>query len=386
MVIIGRLGNIALLLRHVGKVDADGQQALGLAAAIHIIERLSEARIRRIGTAVKHLAHSPVVPHLPGKVRIVRRCPAQHAVARLAQGQGVAEALRRRGTEQRKAIISGTVRHLPLHVGIQRVRLARVGEKNVCSLLQQTIGKGTILRRIVPFMACRQGHQQQSKRSDTVKFHNILDVCLLFITLPKLRRRNAGGILEIFAQEALAGKVHVVGNLLHRVRRVAQERLEFHQHETRNPIAGGAAAHVLHHLREVLGRDADLLAVPRHVALAAEVIRKQAHKAVENNVGTVFALFCNIGQARAEQVADIEIESPVEREDKVAQETVPVTVRQAFNQNAVAIEQPFLLRLVEVKHGLFHEEKQIRPKMFQPHDAILRKLLRNEHHLPLEII
>ena len=199
MIIIGRLGNIALLLRHVGKVDADGQQALGLATAIHIIERLGEARISRVGTTVKDFAHSAVVPHLTGKVRIVRRCPTQHTVARFTQGQGVAEALRRRGAIEREAIISGTVRHLPLHVGIERVRLARVGEKNVCSLVQQTIGKGTILGRIVPSMTCRQGHQQQSKRSEMAKFHNILDVCLLFITLPKLRRRNAGGILEIFA-------------------------------------------------------------------------------------------------------------------------------------------------------------------------------------------
>ena len=62
---------------------------------------------------------------------------------------------------------------------------------------------------------------------------------------------------------------------------ILEQGLGFEDHRLVDPPRGGLAAHLLHHGREVFGRDIELLGVEAHVALPLVVLLQQRHELVE---------------------------------------------------------------------------------------------------------
>ena len=74
-------------------------------------------------------------------------------------------------------------------------------------------------------------------------------------------------LFEILAEEGLRREIEVVGDLLNAHSGILEQGLGFEDHRLVDPPRGGLAAHLLHHGREVFGRDIELLGVEAHVAL-----------------------------------------------------------------------------------------------------------------------
>ena len=117
------------------------------------------------------------------------------------------------------------------------------------------------------------------------------DFCLLydFSTATILRRRHAGVFFEVFAEERLVGEVQLLRNLLNALLRVAQQHTQLDGDVRVDPLVGRALRYGFDCLGEILWRYAELLRVPTHAALRAEVLLDEFYELREYLLGTCVA-------------------------------------------------------------------------------------------------
>ena len=115
--------------------------------------------------------------------------------------------------------------------------------------------------------------------------------CLLydFSAASILRRRHAGVFFEVFAEERLVGEVQLLRNLLNALLRVAQQHTQLDGDVRVDPLVGRALRYGFDCLGEILWRYAELLRVPTHAALRAEVLLDEFDELREYLLGTCVA-------------------------------------------------------------------------------------------------
>ena len=103
---------------------------------------------------------------------------------------------------------------------------------------------------------------------------------------PKRARRSPEIVLNIPREMRQGGEVETVGNIGEREATVFEQMREFHGGIAVDPVVGRLTTHALADFREVLGRDAELASVPRHVAVLEVVAAFQhGHKAIHHRRG-----------------------------------------------------------------------------------------------------
>ena len=110
-----------------------------------------------------------------------------------------------------------------------------------------------------------------------------------FSTATILRRRHAGVFFEVFAEERLVGEVQLLRNLLNALLRVAQQHTQLDGDVRVDPLVGRALRYGFDCLGEILWRYAELLRVPTHAALRAEVLLDELYELREYLLGTCVA-------------------------------------------------------------------------------------------------
>ena len=96
--------------------------------------------------------------------------------------------------------------------------------------------------------------------------------------------------LEIFAKERLVGEVHLLCYRFNVLGRILQHDAQFECHVVVYPFVGRALADVLHHLRQVFRRDAELLGIPADASLVLAVLFHHVYELGEDDVGACLAM------------------------------------------------------------------------------------------------
>lgn len=123
-----------------------------------------------------------------------------------------------------------------------------------------------------------------------------------------VERRESGVVFEVAPHETLRGEIHAGGDFFDAQIGVAQQTLDFHHHQHRDPLAHGAATHIFNELRQIFRGELQLIGVPIHTALLSKIAREQLHEAIEDVECSRVEGF----SSRAplfEQLAEVEIET-----------------------------------------------------------------------------
>ena len=134
-----------------------------------------------------------------------------------------------------------------------------------------------------------------------------------------------------------------LSNLLNAVGRVFKQQLYLQRHIIVDPVGRCAVAHLLHHAVEILGRDVELLAIPRHLALLAEVVLYQLHKLGEDALRTCGGALARF-LASVESVAEVIDHRRDERLHRLPSEVVLRVLNLAFDHRHISFYALRLLR------------------------------------------
>ena len=125
----------------------------------------------------------------------------------------------------------------------------------------------------------------------------------------------------------------MVGDLLNAHSGILEQGLGFEDHRLVDPPRGGLAAHLLHHGREVFGRDIELLGVEAHVALPLVVLLQQRHELVEQHLAAPLLHLAGL-------LALVDLGDDVERRgEERADDLVAVTLLVAAQHGLDELEQ-----------------------------------------------
>ena len=153
--------------------------------------------------------------------------------------------------------------------------------------------------------------------------------------------RHARVLLEVFAEETLVWKVHLLCYLLDRQRTGAEKYAKLQHHVAVDPFTWSLPAHLPDGLREIFGSKMHLKSIPGHAPLRLEVMLNELYKLYEQFV-IACVLFILIVEYFPEDIAGIVEKRLKQRLHRVSAETVRCLVdlladKQIESENAARL-------------------------------------------------